>query len=227
VVTSLPVAADVVGYYLRLTPEPEDARTRVHLLSPGDDSARPLAQKILERPELLAALRELVLERHRAFIVPFNVREFERDLALALDVPIYGIDHRFARYGTKTGGRHVFERAGVSHPLGAGGLRRTAEVAEALSALRSARPNLEAALVKHDDAFSGEGNRIIRLHDLPPSGTLEERTALDLRVRKLGASYLAKLPQGAVVEQLISGEIRSPSVQMRILPCGQPLVLDA
>jgi hypothetical protein len=150
----------------------------------------------------------------------------ERDLALALDVPIYGIDHRFARYGTKTGATRVFERAGVSHPLGASGLWGRAEVAEALRALRWARPNLEAALVKHDDAFSGEGNRIITLRDLPPPGTSEEVRAVDLRVRNLGASYLAKLPQGAVVEQLISGEIRSPSVQMRILPCGRPLVIS-
>ena len=48
VFTSLPVADDVVEYYLRLTSEAEDARTRVHLLSPEDDSPRPLAQKILE-----------------------------------------------------------------------------------------------------------------------------------------------------------------------------------
>ena len=80
-------------------------------MSPEDDSPRPLAQKILERPSLLAALRTLVLDRERAFISPFNVRRCERDLALALDVPVYGIRDRFACYGTKTAARHVFERA--------------------------------------------------------------------------------------------------------------------
>jgi hypothetical protein len=34
VVTSLPVADDVVAYYLRLSPGAEDAQARVHLLSP-------------------------------------------------------------------------------------------------------------------------------------------------------------------------------------------------
>src|SRR3954469_5274151 len=44
------------------------------------------------------------------------------------------------------------------------------ELAEALRGLRSIRPDLDAAVVKHDDAFAGAGNRIIRLRDLPPPG---------------------------------------------------------
>jgi hypothetical protein len=226
VVTSLPVASEVVAYYLRLTPEAADARSRVHLLSPEDDSARPLALKILERPDLLAALRELVPDQQRAFISPFNVRRCERDLALALDVPIYGADDRFVSYGTKTGARCVFERAGVPHPLGASGVCRRAELADALRGLRCARPGLDAAVVKHDDAFSGEGNRIIALRGLPPPGTPAEVTALDVRVRDVGAAYLEELAHGGVVEQLIGGTIRSASVQMRILPCGEPVLLS-
>jgi hypothetical protein len=82
------------------------------LLSPEDDSPRPLAQKVLERPDLLASLHELVSGSRRAFIVPYNVRDLERDFALAHDVPVYRSDHRFARFGTKSGARRVFERAG-------------------------------------------------------------------------------------------------------------------
>ncbi len=135
VVTCLPVADEVVDYYLGLIPAAEDARARIHLLSPEDDSPRPLAQKILERPELLARLRELVPDRRGAFIMPFNVRDHERDLALELDVPIYGVDHRFARYGIKSGCRGLFASAGVSHPPGANGLCSAAELADALMAL--------------------------------------------------------------------------------------------
>jgi hypothetical protein len=108
-VTSRPVRAQVLEYYLRLIPEADNARARVELLSPDDDSPRPLARKILERSELLARLAKLVPDPDPAFILPFNVRGFERDLALELDIPIYGIDHRFARYGTKTGARRLFE----------------------------------------------------------------------------------------------------------------------
>jgi pheganomycin biosynthesis PGM1-like protein len=225
VVTSLPVADEIVAYYLRLAPETADPRSRVDLLSPDDASPRPLAVKVLERPDLLAALRELVADR-RAFISPFNVRRCERDLALALDVPIYGVDDRFAGYGTKTGARRVFERAGVSHPAGASGVRRRADVADALRSLRCTRPDLDAAVIKQDDAFSGDGNRIVELRGLPPTGTEAEATALDGRVSDLGPAYLEELTHGGVVEQLIGGTVRSPSVQMRILPCGEPVLLS-
>ena len=225
VVTCLPVRDEVVDYYLGLIPA-EDARARLHLLSPEDDSPRPLAQKILERPELLARLRELMPDRRGAFIMPFNVRDHERDLALELDVPIYGVDHRFARYGLKSGCRGLFASAGVSHPPGANGLCSAAEVAGALIALRQQRPGLEAAVVKLDDAVYGEGNRVIALRDLPPPGTREEQAAIDVRLRTLPSPYLAKLGDGGIVEELIGGEIHSPSVQMRILPGGDAVVVS-
>lgn len=225
-VTSLPVRTEVLEYYLGLIPEADEARARVELLSPDDDSPRPLARKILDRSDLLARLAELKPDRDRAFILAFNVRGFERDLALALDVPIYGVDHRFARYGTKTGARRLFERAGVSHPAGVDGLRGSGELADAVISLRHARPGLEGAVVKHDDAVSGDGNRIIPLRDLPPSGTAEEEAAVDVRLRSLSRPYLEKLTDGAIVEELIAGETRSPSVQMRIPPGGDPLVIS-
>jgi PGM1 C-terminal domain/Pre ATP-grasp domain len=225
VVTCLPVRDEVVDYYLGLIPA-EDARARLHLLSPEDDSPRPLAQKILERPELLARLRELMPDRRGAFIMPFNVRDHERDLALELDVPIYGVDHRFARYGIKSGCRGLFASAGVSHPPGANGLCNAAELADALIALRQERPGLEAAVVKLDDAVYGEGNRVIALRDLPPPGTREEQAAIDVRLRTLPPPYLEKLGDGGIVEELIGGEINSPSVQMRILPGGDPVVVS-
>jgi hypothetical protein len=226
VVTSLPVQAEVLEYYLRLIPDADEPRARIELLSPDDDSPRPLARKILERSDLLARLAELVPHSDRAFILPFNVRGCERDLALALDLPIYGIDHRFARYGTKTGARRLFESAGVSHPAGVDGLHGGAEVADAVISLRHTQPGLEGAVVKHDDAVSGDGNRIIPLRDLPPSGTAEEVAELDVRLRSLSQSYREKLGDGGIVEELIVGETRSPSVQLRIPPGGDPLVIS-
>jgi hypothetical protein len=40
------------------------------------------------------------------------------------------------------------------------------------------------------------------------------------------ADYLQTLSQGGIVEEMIAGEIRSPSVQLRILPGGQPRVIS-
>jgi hypothetical protein len=64
------------------------------------------------------------------------------------------------------------------------------------------------------------------LRDLPPAGTAEEAAALDVRLRSLSSSYLDKLADGEIAEELIAGEIRSPSVQMRVLPDGEPRVVS-
>jgi hypothetical protein len=226
VVTSLPVQERVVDYYLGLMPQVVDAKDRLYFLSPRDDSPRPLAQKVLEHPELLARLRALIPDRDRSFIAPYDVLDFERDLALALDVPVYGVDPRFARHGRKSGCRRLFARAGVAHPLGVTDIQDTTELATALLALREAQPHLQAAVVKLDDGVYGQGNRVVNLRDLPPATSSQARAAIDARVRNLPPAYVDKLTDGAVVEELITGEIRSPSVQMRILPDGAPVVIS-
>jgi hypothetical protein len=226
VVTSLPVQDRVVDYYLGLMPHVHDARDRLHFLSPQDDSPRPLAQKVLEHPQLLARLRSLIPDRERSFIAPYDVFGFERDLALALDVPIYGVDHRFARHGRKSGCRRLFARTGVSHPLGVTNIRTTTELATALILLRQIQPDLQAAVVKLDDGVYGQGNQVINLRDLPPVTSAEARAAVHDRLLHLPPDYVDKLADGAVVEELITGQLRSPSVQMRILPNGTPVVIS-
>src|SRR5256714_1490039 len=104
-VTSQAINASIVDYYLDLLPGviPSHARKRLFLVSPLDGSARPLSEKLLERPRLLARIRELVLDPDRAHLVPFNTTELERALALALGIPMNGADTRFFHYWTKTG----------------------------------------------------------------------------------------------------------------------------
>lgn len=227
-VTAEPLAEEVVGYYLSLLPDPTEARSRLVLLACEDTSPRPLSVKVLERPPLLDRLRALVDGDPDAFIMPFNVRAEERELALLLDTPIYGVDHRFANYGTKSGGRRLFAASGVQHPRGAEGVHTREELLEAIIALRRDDPRLEAVVIKQDDNVFGEGNTALGLRDLPSPGGAMERAALDVRLRSLPGGYLDILARdGGVVEELITGaELASPIVQLRVLPGGNPLILS-
>jgi hypothetical protein len=227
-VTAEPLAEEIVDYYLSFLPNPAEARSRLVLLACDDPSPRPLSVKVLERPQLLDRLRELVDGDPDAFIMPFNVRPEEREIAVLLDIPIYGVDDRFAQYGTKSGGRRLFAASGVQHPRGAEGVHTREDLLEAIIALRRDDPRLEAVVIKQDDNVFGEGNTVLGLLDLPAAGSTMERAALDVRLRSLPGDYLDTLARdGGVVEEMISGaELASPSVQLRVLPGGNPLILS-
>ena len=229
-VTSSPVAPAIVGYYLSLLPQAvrRDARARLTLLSASDRSARPLTEKLLERPHLLTRIRWCARPCEHAVLLPYMTTPLERDLALALDMPLYGADPRHLHHGTKSGGRAVFARAGVPHPLGAGRITSTRAAIEAIARLRAAKPDLAEAIVKLDDAVSGEGNAVVDLRGLPRADGELRHAAERLARMTLEAggvsvdAYLAALSRrGGVIEERITGaQVRSPSVQLEITPTG-------
>ncbi len=237
-VTSRPILPDVVDYYLGLLPGviPAHARARFFNPVPHDSSVRPLSLKLLERPRLLAQIRDLVPDKDRAHLVPYNTTELERDLALRLGIPMYGADPRHFDLGTKSGCRKLFQRAGVSYPLGSEDLRTADDVVAALRRLRAARPAIRSAMVKHNEGVSGAGNAVVNLEGVPPPGDAAEVAALGERLKTMKFEsarqrydlYMGKLAElaGIVEERVVGDEIRSPSVQLRITPLGQLEVLS-
>jgi hypothetical protein len=237
-VTSMPIAPSIIEYYLALLPGiiPSHARARLSLVSVNDASPRPLSAKLLERPRILDRIASLVPDRSRSHIVPYNTTPLERDLALALGIPMYGADPRLFPFGTKTGCRRLFAEEGVRHPLGFEDLHGVDEVVESLAALRAARPSATQALVKLNEGVSGEGNALVDLAGLPAPGGAEEKDAIARRVRDMSfelpgtpyEGFVAKLAErGGIVEELITGvDLRSPSVQLRITPNGDVELLS-
>ena len=231
-VTSQAVNPSIVDYYLSLLPGviPSHARQRLFLVSPLDGSAQPLTAKLLARPRLLRRIRGLVVDPDRAHLVPFNTTELERDLALALGIPMYGADPRYFPLGTKTGCRRLFAEEGVRHPLGREGLSSVAEVVEAIADMRAEKPGIEQVVVKLNEGVSGEGNAIVEL------AGADGRAAIAACVRAMsleleGATfeeYAAKLERrgGIVEERIVGDEFRSPSVQLRVTPLGKLDVLS-
>jgi hypothetical protein len=237
-VTGRSVDEAVVQYYLALMPGviPSHARERLHMVAVNDGTPRSLAAKLLERPRVLDQIGALIPDRTRSHLVPFATTPRERDLALALGIPLYGADPRLLHFGTKTGCRRLFAEAAVEHPLGFEDIWDLDGVVDALVAMRSARPSVEQAILKHNDGVSGKGNAVVDLRGVPSPGSAEERSHLRSRLETMAfegpgitfAEYVARLEEGGgIVEERITGsELRSPSVQLRVTPLGDVEVLS-
>jgi hypothetical protein len=237
-VTSSRIAPQIVDYYLALLPPGEalSVRGRLTFIALDDDGPRPLSEKLLERARVLERIRRTIRDPERSYMLPYNSTVLERDVALALDIPVYGADPVHARLGTKSGCRELFALTGVPHPRGEENVRSVADAGHTIARLRAANPRLAEVVMKLNVGVSGEGNAIIDLADLPEPGAPDERPRIAQRVREMApemdavtaAAYLVKLgAQGGVVEERITGlELRSPSVQLQISPAGQVEVLS-
>jgi PGM1 C-terminal domain len=231
-VTSTPLAPSIVDYYLHLLSgvPTAHARSRLTLLSANDASPRRLTTKLLERPRLMGRIRAAIGDPACAHLSVFTATYLERDLALALDIPLYGCDPELSHWGTKSGSRTAFRRAGVLIPEGRENLRDLSDVAEALAELRRRSPLLHRAVVKLEEGFSGEGNAVFDFRNAPdgPALTAWVRDHLRERLRFESTSmsfetYAAKFQElGGIVESWIEGaHKRTPSVQMRVNALGE------
>jgi PGM1 C-terminal domain/ATP-grasp domain len=237
-VTSQIILPSVIDYYLDLLPGviPSHARQRLFLISPLDGSVRPLSDKLLERPRVLERIRSLIVDLDRAHLVPFNTTHREKELALRLGIPMYGADPKFFSLGTKSGCRKIFQEEDVPHPLGYENLGSADEVVDAIAEMRSRKPSVKQVLVKLNEGVSGEGNAIVDLSGLPPSGEPNERAALEERLLAMQFelkettydAYINKLKErrGIVEERIMGEEFRSPSVQLRVTPLGDVELLS-
>ena len=237
-VTSMPIAPEIVEYYLALLSGviPSHARARLSLISVNDASPRSLSEKLLARPRLLRKIADLVPNPARAHMVPYNTTELERDVALSIGIPMYGADPRLADLGSKTGCRRLFAEVGVPYPLGAENLHSLDELTDAVVGMRQVRPAMSSAIVKLNEGVSGAGNAMVTLTGLPAPGSSDERTGVMKRLQEMELEsqttpfdiYMAKFAEGGgIVEERITGqELQSPSVQLRVLPGGEVELLS-
>ena len=212
-----------------------DAKSRLTMVACDDASSVPLTEKLLARADLMARLRELVVDRESARITCFTATPLERTLAVRLGIPLYGTDPALGYLGTKSGSRNVFHRAGILTPPGFEHLVGEDEVVRALVELKRGNPAVGRAVIKLEEGFSGEGNAIFSFDGAPDSGGLDQwiRDMLPFRAR-FGApeatwdTYRAELARmGGIVEAFVAGhEVRSPSVQCRIDPSGATQIIS-
>ena len=214
----------VLDYYASLVPRRHRASTkaRFRVAVVPDDSSRPLAAKLLDRPDLTDALSASLAGR-RAFIEPWNVTQYEVDLAERLQVPIDGTPPRLWPLGFKSSGRRLFREAGVPVPPGREDIRTIDQLVLAIAEIRQQRPAATGVVVKHDNSAAGDGNAVIRFDELDGAAS---RDGIAARGLTLPDWYLRDLAAGAAVEELITGSrFTSPSVQIELSPFGEVRIL--
>lgn len=228
--TSMPIAELIIDYYLHLLPgiPAQHARRRLTLISCDDASPHPLTEKLLARPRVLQRIREAIPDPDTAHMTCFTVTDLERALGMALDLPVYGCDPSLYHLGTKSGSRKIFREAGLEIPAGYEDLANAEDVGASLVELKKQRPELERAVVKLNDGFSGEGNAIFDYRGAPDDsgfGPWVKQRLPKLLFEASGMTweiYSEKLlAMGGVVEEFVEGVgKRSPSAQLRIDPTG-------
>jgi len=236
-VTSQPIHPEIIDYYLHLLVgvPAGHARRRLGLLCLYDGSPEPLSKRILARPRVIERMRHWIGDTSRAYLTCFNSTRLEQRLALALGIPLNAADPALLRWGTKSGSREAFAKAGVPFPPGTENVHSEADVLDALEKLTTRNPPPKKAVVKLDAGFSGEGNAVYTFpHPLPTSS--RRRDALASRLKVMGWSapdetyqrFMTKLASmGGIVEAFVEGdEVRSPSVQMRITPSGEVKIVS-
>jgi len=242
-VSSAPIHPAAVDYMLSLisgVPN-EHMRQRLTVLSLYDSSLVPLSEKLLQRPRVIERIRDLI-RPECGLMTCFTVSERERSLAVALGVPLYGVDPDLAWLGTKTGSRWAFRESGVPLLPGAEDLNTEADLVEAIDRLWTDNEGLERVVVKQNTGFSGQGNAIL---DLGALDAVSPRTDATREAREQAlADALPKMrfvdPQqnwdtfmeklgreGGIVEAFVEkGSKRAPSCQLRISPEGSLDILS-
>ena len=164
-VTSRTILPSIIDYYLDLLPGviPSHARQRLFLPSPMDGSARPLSEKLLERPRLIERIRSLIMDPDRAHLVPFNTTNREKELALQLGIPMYGRGSEIFPRGNKERLPENFQRRKCSAPVRPRKHWQQGRAVDAIAEMQATKPSIKQLMVKLNEGVSGEGNAVIDL----------------------------------------------------------------
>jgi hypothetical protein len=225
-ITSLPIDPTVIDYYLRFLPDPHDALRRLTLVSLGHFSGQGLAHGLAADRAALDRVRAALADRGgRAVILPFNVTDAERRVAVDLGAPLFAVHPDLVALGSKTGSRRAARAVSVPVLPGVEDLWSTRAISDAVDTLRVRRPDIDAVVVKLNNGFSGQGNAMVTWNSA--TADLADRETIFCGAGETWSSYAGKIAaEGAIVEQLVSARSASPSAQAWIGPAGDVTVVS-
>ena len=239
-VTSMPIAPTIVEYYLALLPGVIPSHARARLLARLGErflarraereaaGAAAAAAPDRRRSSRTALARTSCPTTRQRWNATSRLRSASRCTA-----PIRGCSSSAPRPGC----RRLFAEEGVRHPIGLEDLHTIDDVLDATMRLARAATERAAVIVKLNEGVSGEGNAMVDLTwTAAARRATDERAAIGERLRAMtlrasGHAFRRRMPRsscerGGIVEELISGtELRSPSVQLRVMPGSRKVEL--
>lgn len=143
-VTAQPLAPLIIDYYLQLLSGIpfSHARDRLLLVTTYDNSYKPLTQKILERPRLVARIRR-ALRPNKSYMLCYNSTALERELSEKLQIPLFAANPDLCHWGSKSGSRAIFQEAGVPLPDGSALVQNVEALTEVTAELWERHPDLQ------------------------------------------------------------------------------------
>jgi hypothetical protein len=238
-VTSVDIKSEAFNHFLRLLPNPMEAKARIEFISVNDSNLDScLTKKILNNEAVIKKIKAAI-KTELAYLNVFISSADEHSLANKLDIPVFGHDSSLNYYLTKSGNKKVFKNANVPFTPSIEDIQTEVELVEAIIALWKKYTYAKRFMVKLDYGVSGIGNAILKpnlnrnqFFKLNPE---EQRqrvkswlTSMTFQCDEITwGVYRADIPKGCIVEVFIEGELKtSPSAQARILPDGEVEILS-
>lgn len=255
-VTSERLPDYILSYYLDIiTDDPQKQKRmlkRLILLNLNDRRKLPVAAKLAKNEEALQKITTEIPDRKNAYINCYNSTKYEKDVALKLKIPIYGINENLSVHGTKSGSIKIFGNCNVPFLNSYINLKSKKDLISSIAKLIKTHSDQKRLIIKIDDYPAGEGNVVFSIENLRKLAPIdnEKFKTIALAVEanmdacceqseKLPHNrfsyYFDTLDQyieefeknGGIVELFADAkEMHSPSCQVRILPDKKVRILS-
>jgi hypothetical protein len=226
--------------------EVADIKSRLTHITVKNSKYLALTEKILHSNKALREISESISNKKTAVLRCYNPTKVERELAVALEIPLFGSAEKFDYVGTKSGSRKVFKLAELNLIPGSAYLKNYQELTASMAKLMKDYPTYKRLVVKLDQGAAGRGNCVFDVE-----GFLEKND-IEISVKtpndKLAALIHKKFKQhckfelenetfehyvkefnriGGIAELYVDGKIKySPSVQLSISTGGIPNIVS-
>ena len=249
-VTSEDFNTSLFDYYINLISSKKkevlDIQSRLIHISVKDNKFLSLTDKIIHSKKAIKDITSAISDKKSAALRCYNPTAAERELAIALDIPLFGSREKFDYVGTKSGSRKVFKLAELNLIPGSGYLKNFSELCLAMAKLIKDYPTYKRMVIKLDQGAAGRGNCVFSVENFLEHDEIE--ISVKTNLEKLSCSihkqfknysqfelenetaehYIKEFNKiGGIAELYISGKIKySPSVQLSISTAGIPSIVS-